>query len=93
MGTICTFTTVQDIVQSAAMYGKDSGDKMKRKALVLGATGQDGSYLCQLLLDKNYEVHGLMRRSSSFNTARIDSFFASLQMHYGDLTDGSALGA
>jgi len=71
----------------------DSGDKMKKKALVLGATGQDGSYLCELLLEKGYETHGLMRRSSSFNTARLDHIFNQLQMHYGDLTDGSGLDA
>jgi len=66
---------------------------MKKKALVLGATGQDGSYLCELLLEKGYETHGLMRRSSSFNTARLDHIFNQLQMHYGDLTDGSGLDA
>ena len=62
-----------------------------KKALVLGATGQDGSYLCELLLEKGYETHGLMRRSSSFNTARLDHIFDRLHMHYGDLTDGSGL--
>jgi len=64
---------------------------MRKKALVLGATGQDGSYLCELLLEKDYETHGLMRRSSSFNTARLDHIFDKLHMHYGDLTDGSGL--
>ena len=64
-----------------------------KKALVLGATGQDGSYLCELLLEKGYETHGLMRRSSSFNTARLDHIFDRLHMHYGDCADGSALGA
>ena len=64
---------------------------MKKKALVLGATGQDGSYLCELLLEKGYETHGLMRRSSSFNTSRIDHIFERLQMHYGDLSDSSGL--
>ena len=53
---------------------------MNKKALVLGATGQDGSYLCELLLEKGYETHGLMRRSSSFNTSRIDHIFERLQM-------------
>ena len=66
---------------------------MKKKALVLGATGQDGSFLCELLLEKGYETHGLMRRSSSFNTARLDHIFEKLHMHYGDLTDGSSLDA
>ena len=63
-----------------------------RKALVTGITGQDGSYLAELLLEKNYEVHGIIRRSSSFNTARIDHIFDRLHLHYGDLSDGSALG-
>lgn len=63
----------------------------QKKALVLGATGQDGSYLCELLLEKGYETHGTMRRSSSFNTARIDHIFDKLQMHYGDLTDGGSI--
>lgn len=64
-----------------------------KRALVLGASGQDGSYLCELLLDKGYETHGTIRRSSSFNTGRIDHIFDRLQLHYSDSTDGSALGA
>ncbi len=71
---------------------------MRRKALITGITGQDGSYLAELLLDKGYEVHGLMRRSSTFNTARIDHIYrdphdpeARLFLHYGDLTDGAGL--
>jgi len=64
-----------------------------RRALVLGASGQDGSYLCELLLAKGYETHGTIRRSSSFNTGRIDHIFDRLQLHYSDSTDGSALGA
>ena len=63
------------------------------KALITGITGQDGSYLAELLLSKGYEVHGIMRRSSSFNTGRIDHVFDKLNLHYGDLTDGSSLGA
>jgi GDPmannose 4,6-dehydratase len=63
------------------------------KALVTGITGQDGSYLAELLLEKNYEVHGLIRRSSSFNTGRIEHIFDRLQLHFGDLSDGSALGS
>jgi GDPmannose 4,6-dehydratase len=69
-----------------------------KRALITGITGQDGSYLTSFLLEKGYEVHGLVRRSSSFNTARInhlyqDSHEASprLLLHYGDLLDGSAL--
>lgn len=69
-----------------------------KKALISGITGQDGSYLTELLLQKGYEVHGLMRRSSSFNTGRIDHLFHnpeihdnSFFLHYGDLTDSSNL--
>ena len=68
------------------------------KALITGITGQDGSYLTELLLDKGYEVHGIIRRSSSFNTFRIDHLYKdesilnkSLFLHYGDLTDSSNL--
>jgi GDPmannose 4,6-dehydratase len=60
------------------------------KALIFGATGQDGSYLCELLLEKGYEVHGVIRRSSSFNTGRIDHIFDQLHLHYGDVTDASS---
>jgi GDPmannose 4,6-dehydratase len=66
---------------------------LPRKALVLGCSGQDGSYLAELLLEKGYETHGIIRRSSSFNTGRINHIFDRLQLHYGDSTDGSALGA
>jgi len=66
-----------------------------KKALITGITGQDGSYLAELLLEKGYEVHGLIRRSSSFNTARIDHLYKDLHdpenrlfLHYGDITDG-----
>ena len=66
-----------------------------KKAFITGVTGQDGSYLAELLLEKGYEVHGLIRRSSSFNTARIDHVYQDphspnpkLFLHYGDLTDG-----
>jgi GDPmannose 4,6-dehydratase len=68
---------------------------LTRRALITGITGQDGSYLAELLLAKGYEVHGLIRRSSSFNTARIEHLYADphiqgarLRLHYGDLTDG-----
>ena len=57
------------------------------KALISGITGQDGSYLAELLLKKGYEVHGIIRRTSSFNTGRIDHIFDKLHLHYGDLTD------
>lgn len=62
-----------------------------KKAFITGITGQDGSYLAELLLEKGYEVHGLKRRSSSFNTQRIDNIFdhPRLKLHYGDLTDSS----
>jgi GDPmannose 4,6-dehydratase len=69
-----------------------------KKALITGITGQDGSYLAELLLDKGYEVHGIVRRSSQFNTSRIDHLYqdshdpsARLFLHYGDLTDGTRL--
>ena len=71
---------------------------MAKKALITGITGQDGSYLAELLLNKGYEVHGLIRRASTFNTGRIDHIFqdphdkgAKLRLHYGDLSDGSNL--
>jgi GDPmannose 4,6-dehydratase len=61
-----------------------------KKALITGITGQDGSYLAELLLSKEYEVHGIIRRSSSFNTGRIDHIFDALHLHHGDLSDSSA---
>jgi len=70
----------------------------RRRALVTGITGQDGSYLAELLLSKGYEVHGLVRRSSSFNTERIDHIYQDphesdvrLRLHFGDLLDASSL--
>lgn len=69
-----------------------------KKALITGITGQDGSYLAELLLAKDYEVHGIIRRASTFNTDRIDSIYqdphesgSRLFLHYGDLTDGTGL--
>lgn len=69
-----------------------------KKALITGVTGQDGSYLAELLISKGYEVHGIIRRSSSFNTDRVEGLYQQAQqgtvpfyLHYGDLTDGSAL--
>ena len=71
---------------------------MKPTALITGLTGQDGSYLAEFLLEKGYEVHGLKRRTSLFNTNRIDHIYQDLQytdqslkMHFGDLTDGSSI--
>jgi GDPmannose 4,6-dehydratase len=70
---------------------------MKKKAFITGTTGQDGSYLVEFLLQKGYEVHGLKRRASSFNTQRLDHLFKGVhldtdfQLHYGDLTDSSNL--
>jgi len=62
-----------------------------KKALITGITGQDGSYLAELLLEKGYGVHGLVRRSSSFNTWRIDHIRNRLDLHYGDLVDQNSL--
>ena len=62
-----------------------------KKALITGITGQDGSYLAELLLSKGYDVHGLVRRSSSFNTWRIDHVRDRLHLHYGDLIDTSSI--
>jgi len=68
------------------------------RALIVGITGQDGSYLAELLLSKHYEVHGIVRRASTFNTGRIDHLYrdphdptAHLRLHYGDLADGTGL--
>ena len=72
-------------------------DELKR-ALITGVTGQDGSYLSELLLDKGYDVHGLIRRTSSFSTGRIDHLYqdphdtkSGIKIHYGDLADGTAM--
>lgn len=63
----------------------------KKIALITGITGQDGSYLAELLLQKNYQVHGIIRRSSSLNTDRIDHLYNDLKLHYGDVTDSLSL--
>ena len=70
----------------------------KKVALITGITGQDGSYLAELLLEKGYSVHGIKRRASSFNTQRIDHLYkdqhennVNFKMHYGDLTDSTNL--
>jgi GDPmannose 4,6-dehydratase len=62
-----------------------------KKALITGITGQDGSYLAELLLEKGYEVHGIIRRSSLINTDRIDHIYDQIKLHYGDLTDSTNL--
>ena len=71
---------------------------MKKKALIFGVTGQDGSYLSRLLLKKGYLVHGVIRRSSSINTKRIDDIYQepfakkkNFLLHYGDVTDGTSV--
>ena len=71
-------------------------DSFRRKALIAGVTGQDGSYLVEFLLAKGYEVHGLKRRSPMFNTSRIDRFVEDahapdpqLRLHFGDMTDST----
>src|SRR5437868_1836224 len=71
---------------------------MAKKALITGITGQDGSYLAELLLSKGYEVHGIIRRASTFNTGRLDPIYSDphagrtrLTLHYGDLSDASSL--
>ena len=70
----------------------------KKKAIITGVTGQDGSYLAEFLLEKGYEVHGIKRRASSINTQRIDHIYQDPQvekknfvLHYGDLSDSSNL--
>jgi GDPmannose 4,6-dehydratase len=84
------------------IYMKASGQRLEidrvKKALITGITGQDGSYLTELLLEKGYEVHGIIRRASNFNTQRIDHLIENpeiynqkLFLHYGDMTDGSRL--
>ena len=71
--------------------------KNKKIALIFGITGQDGSYLSRLLLNKGYQVHGVKRRSSSLNTQRIDDIYQDINeaknfiLHYGDLTDGQSI--
>ena len=69
-----------------------------KRALITGITGQDGSYLAEFLLEKGYEVHGIKRRASSFNTERVDHIYQDPHatdrrfiLHYGDLTDGSQI--
>src|SRR5580700_5627185 len=75
-----------------------TGRRLMKKALITGVTGQDGSFLAEFLLGKGYEVHGLIRRASTFNTERLDPIYAdphdqgaALYLHYGDVTDGTGL--
>ena len=85
-----------------ASYGKRTiiEGRTVKKALITGVTGQDGSYLAEFLLEKGYEVHGIKRRASLFNTQRVDQIYqdphhdhARFKLHYGDLTDTSNLQA
>ncbi len=85
-------------VRQTAFATTNGSEAMRKKALITGITGQDGAYLAELLLGKGYEVHGVKRRSSLFNTARIDHLYEDphqedrrLVLHYGDLTDSSNL--
>merc|ERR1712232_759438 len=78
--------------------GQDNMSEERKVALITGITGQDGSYLTEFLLEKGYEVHGIVRRSSTFNTGRIDHIYkdrhstgVKLFMHYGDLCDATNL--
>jgi len=74
-----------------ASAGRTGPVATKRKAFITGITGQDGSYLAEILLERDYEVFGMIRRSSSFNTARVDHIFGDIELVFGDLTDGSVL--
>src|SRR5947208_9436332 len=81
-----------------AVVALEAPESRMKKALICGITGQDGSYLAELLLSKRYEVHGMIRRASTFNTHRIEHLYhdpheegPQLTLHYGDLTDGSQL--
>lgn len=93
---------VSDLISTSAPspFGRRSDDapESPRRALITGITGQDGSYLAELLLGKGYEVHGVVRRSSTFGTDRIEHLYQGpqeaakrLTLHYGDLTDGNAM--
>ena len=80
------------------LLGKSGIEMTMRKALITGVTGQDGSYLAEFLLEKGYEVHGIKRRASSFNTQRVDHIYQdphvenkNFVLHYGDLSDSSNL--
>ncbi|XP_061446688.1 GDP-mannose 4,6 dehydratase isoform X2 [Rhineura floridana] len=90
----------EDTCSTSALATKNCADMSTRKvALITGITGQDGSYLAEFLLEKGYEVHGIVRRSSSFNTGRIEHLYknpqahieGNMKLHYGDLTDSTCL--
>ena len=90
----CKYTTTNDLKDTINEWIRDMGNK----ALITGVTGQDGAYLAEFLLNKGYEVHGIKRRASSFNTARIDHLYRDpheqgvrLFLHHGDMTDTSSL--
>merc|ERR1712141_162678 len=102
MGTQKKFPFLTRLIYSS-LNGKmaltNGGEAKKKVALITGITGQDGSYLAELLIEKGYEVHGIIRRSSSFNTGRISHLYddpnshkeGKMKLHYGDLIDGSRL--
>ncbi|MFM2093691.1 MAG: hypothetical protein RIS70_815, partial [Planctomycetota bacterium] len=84
--------------QTTHTFSSRAATGTKRRALITGITGQDGSYLAELLLSKGYEVHGMVRRASTMNRGRIDHLYQDphiadtrLFLHYGDLADGSSL--
>ena len=91
--------SLRSISHTLSILPTSQEKKMSEKvALITGITGQDGSYLAELLLEKGYVVHGIIRRASTFNTSRIDHIYedphyddAKLFLHYGDLTDSTAL--
>src|SRR6266404_7568411 len=82
-------------MNSSATHTQEPG---QRRALITGITGQDGSFLAEFLIHRGYEVHGIVRRASTFNTERLDGIYldphepdATLHLHYGDVTDGASL--
>jgi GDPmannose 4,6-dehydratase len=87
------YKSITGIRAPAALLKKSEIQSVKKIALITGVTGQDGAYLAEFLLGKNYVVHGLKRRSSSFNTQRVDHIFdhPDFAMHYGDMTDATNL--
>lgn len=84
-------SVLADLRDFLRLEGATSQVTSRRKAFITGITGQDGSYLAELLLERGYDVYGLVRRSSSFNSSRIDHIFDELKLSYGDLSDGSSL--
>merc|ERR1712212_847467 len=92
-------TSEKKPLPSALTGAKKCVDAIEKVALITGITGQDGSYLAEFLLNKGYQVHGIIRRSSSFNTGRIAHLYenpnshtsGNMKLHYGDLTDSTCL--